>query len=387
VVAGEAGTEEEAAEEEEAMMDEAKVAELTKEFVRAAVELWPDEDHESEEDVLAQERAVVGMGYPPPEHRSAGARSDELIHTARSTPGSWKANALRLIGDNETRQEEPALDDFGHYMEATGRLARENDALKKRIEEFRTHVGVVDNIARRTMDRTGHVSDIPSPATSCMGFLEADLKHAQQAYATAESARQRAVEQAAEKDGELAEIERLKFVNQVTREEKRRAFCKMDTQYSRARNALSNLRKAEARVKELEGADAAWQNAVGQIEKKDGQLAAMREALIRLRNIGGVVPAKPGGEPDLRGGQAFREEVPCHQVVEKALATDAGKSQAAVIAAAVERVEAETEDAKTWMMEYADPKRPARRMATGRRVGLAKKMQKEAVHAMLTERR
>jgi hypothetical protein len=79
-----------------------------------------------------------------------------------------------------------------------------------------------------------------------------------------------------------------------------------------------------------------------EIERLNGQLAAMREALVRLRNIGGVVPAKPGGEPDLRGGQAFREEVPCHQVVEKALATDAGKPQAAEIESLKGRIEALT---------------------------------------------
>jgi hypothetical protein len=79
-----------------------------------------------------------------------------------------------------------------------------------------------------------------------------------------------------------------------------------------------------------------------EIERLNGQLAAMQEALVRLRNIGGVVPAKPGGEPDLRGGQAFREEVPCHQVVEKALATDAGKPQAAEISRLKGRIEALT---------------------------------------------
>jgi hypothetical protein len=86
-------------------MDEQKVVELTKEFVRAAVELWPDGTELTSADRQAQWRAVAGMSRPTSEQAEARSRADKITEQARLDGGLWKANALRLIGDEA--EEEP----------------------------------------------------------------------------------------------------------------------------------------------------------------------------------------------------------------------------------------------------------------------------------------
>lgn len=110
-------------------MDEAKVAELTKEFVRAAVELWPDEGKASAADSYAYYEEVVGMGKATDELVKADMRALGIIVQARTEPGPWKANALRLIGEDD----EPEKVDLGaRILELQG----ERNALVERVAEL-----------------------------------------------------------------------------------------------------------------------------------------------------------------------------------------------------------------------------------------------------------
>ena len=135
-------------------------------------------DGASPEDVERQVRELKNDGW------TVHVAADEVPRLGRDAEVAERAGEhvgalLRQLAEHGPQA--PPEQGFGGSVLAAAKAIVE---LMDRIEKLQTHIGVIDSIARQTMERAGHESDIPSSATSCMGYLESDLFHAKQALGT-----------------------------------------------------------------------------------------------------------------------------------------------------------------------------------------------------------